>query len=225
MKAVVIGSTGATGKLIVKKLLALGHDVTAFARNPAAITETSEKLHVAEGDGRDSASLERAVRGQDAVLSAFGPRSLKSDDVQEVFMRNLVAAMTKEGVGRLVNLSAAGAGDSDRRVRELLHEVYEAALYAFEHRTEFGVRWQRLSEEVAARCRSRARSEFDLVRLRGESRKLLRSGAITSEQRERALNLAANELTDWLMAVEDALDELWRDTPVPTSNSLRRHLG
>jgi putative NAD(P)-binding protein len=65
---------------------------------------------VVQGDARDPESLERAVRGQDAVLVAFAPRSLKKDDVQEVLMRNLVAAMTKHGVTRLVNLSAWGSG-------------------------------------------------------------------------------------------------------------------
>ncbi|HXC62827.1 MAG TPA: NAD(P)-binding oxidoreductase, partial [bacterium] len=59
-----------------------------------------------------AASLDAAVAGQDAVLAAFGPRSLKKDDLQEVFDLNLTAAMRKQGVRRLVNLSAMGAGDS-----------------------------------------------------------------------------------------------------------------
>jgi uncharacterized protein YbjT (DUF2867 family) len=112
MRVLVIGSTGATGKIVVRKLLAAGHEVTAFARNPAAIAETSERLRVVQGDARDAASIVHAVRGQDAVVSVFGPRSFKAGDVQEVLMRNLVAAMEQEGVTRLVNLSAAGAGDS-----------------------------------------------------------------------------------------------------------------
>lgn len=112
MKILVIGSTGASGKIVVRKLLAAGHEVTAFARNPAVVKETSAKLQVVQGEARDAASLERAVRGHDAVMSVFGPRSLKADDLQEVLMRHLVAAMEKEGVRRLVNLSAAGAGDS-----------------------------------------------------------------------------------------------------------------
>ena len=65
-----------------------------------------------QGDALDQAALERALQGQDAVLSAFGPRSLKKTDVQERYMRALVAAMTKAGVKRLVNLSAMTAGDA-----------------------------------------------------------------------------------------------------------------
>ena len=47
------------------------------------------------------------------MLSAFGPRvTLKKDDLQELFMRNLTVAMAKTVMKRLSNLSAWGAGDS-----------------------------------------------------------------------------------------------------------------
>ncbi|MHB1843977.1 MAG: NAD(P)-dependent oxidoreductase [Deltaproteobacteria bacterium] len=112
MKILVIGATGATGQLAIPKLLAAGHEVTAFARRPEAVTTQHERLRVAQGDARDLASLERALAGQAAVFSSFGPRSFKRDDIQELFMKNLVAAMQKTGVKRLVNLSAWGASDS-----------------------------------------------------------------------------------------------------------------
>jgi uncharacterized protein YbjT (DUF2867 family) len=116
MKVLVIGATGATGVHAVKMLLAAGHEVTAFARNPAAVTETHAKLRVAQGDVRDAATLDAALQGQDAVLCAFGPRSLDRTDVQEVLFRNLVASMKKHGVRRIVNLSAWGSGDSAKHM-------------------------------------------------------------------------------------------------------------
>ena len=113
MKVLVIGATGLTGQIAVRRLLERGDEVTALARDPAAITAKHDRLRAAKGEARDTGSLEQAVQGQDAVLSAFGPRAaLKKDDIQEVFMRNLVAAMKKAGVKRLSNLSAWGAGDS-----------------------------------------------------------------------------------------------------------------
>jgi uncharacterized protein YbjT (DUF2867 family) len=112
MKVLVIGATGGTGRHAVRRLLERGDTVVAFARNPSDITERHERLEVVQGEARDAASVERAVQGVDAVLSAFGPRSLKKDDLQENFSRNLVAAMKKHGVRRVVNLSAWGAGDS-----------------------------------------------------------------------------------------------------------------
>lgn len=112
MKTLVIGATGLTGRLLIKKLLRNNYEITALARNPSDLKDVDGSIKVLKGDARDPESLERAIQGQDAVLSAFGPRSMKTDDLQEVFMRNLVAAMQKLGVKRLINLSALGAGDS-----------------------------------------------------------------------------------------------------------------
>ncbi|HTB33474.1 MAG TPA: NAD(P)H-binding protein [bacterium] len=123
MKVLVIGATGATGSIAVRLLLEAGHQVTAFVRDPAKFTVTHERLRVSVGDARDAASLDAAVAGQDAVLAAFGPRSLKRDDLQEAFNRNLSAAMRKQGVRRLVNLSAMGAGDSRPQAPWLFRSV------------------------------------------------------------------------------------------------------
>jgi uncharacterized protein YbjT (DUF2867 family) len=113
MKVLVIGATGLTGQIAVRRLLERGDEVTALVRAPVAVTVKHDRLRAAKGEARDADSLDRAVQGQDAVLSAFGPRAaFKKDDLQEVFMRNLVAAMERAGVKRLSNLSAWGAGDS-----------------------------------------------------------------------------------------------------------------
>ena len=101
-----------TGGIAVRRLLERGDEVSAFVRDPATFPMKHERLRAVRGDARDAASLERAVEGHDAVLSAFGPRSMKKDDLQEQFMQNLVGAMQKAGVKRLSNLSAWGAGDS-----------------------------------------------------------------------------------------------------------------
>ena len=112
MKVLVIGATGGTGQHGVRKLLDAGHMVTALVRNPAAFTQKHENLRVIQGDARDAAAVRSAVQGQDAVLAAFGPRSLFDRDVQQVFMGNLLTAMKEHKVRRLVNLSALGAGDT-----------------------------------------------------------------------------------------------------------------
>ena len=108
MKILVLGATGATGQQLLPRLLAAGHTVTALARTPASLTTTNANLRVVQGDVRDAAALDGVVAGQDAVMNAFGPRSLQPDDIQEVMMRNLIAAMNAHGVKRLVNLSAMG---------------------------------------------------------------------------------------------------------------------
>ncbi len=123
MKVLVIGATGATGVHAVKMLLAAGHEVTAYARNPASVTATHAKLRVSSGDARDAAALDAAMQGQEAVLCAFGPRSLEKTDIQDVLYRNIVASMKKHGVKRIVNLSAWGVGDSVKHM-SLIAKVF-----------------------------------------------------------------------------------------------------
>ncbi len=139
MKVLVIGATGGTGAHLVTKLLARGDEVTAFVRDPEKMTQKHERLSLAKGEARDAASLERAVIGHDAVMSAFGPRSFKKEDIQETFMKNLVGAMEKAGVKRLVNLSALGVGPSASQ-RSLILKVVVALvlknLYADKERGE-----------------------------------------------------------------------------------------
>jgi len=127
MKVLLIGATGGTGREILPRLLAAGHTVTALVRRPEAITTTHEHLVVMPGGVRDPDLVDRAVQGQDAVICAFGPRGLSKDDIQEVLMRNLVAAMTKNGVKRLVNLSAWGAQDAHKSI-SLLQVMLQGVL-------------------------------------------------------------------------------------------------
>jgi len=91
------------------------------------VSSTHEHLVVLPGGVRDPDLVDRAVEGQDAVICAFEPRALGKDDIQEVLMRNLVAAMTKRGVKRLVNLSAWGAQDMQKPV-SLMQVILQGVL-------------------------------------------------------------------------------------------------
>jgi uncharacterized protein YbjT (DUF2867 family) len=91
------------------------------------------------GGVRDPALVDRAVKGQDAVICAFGPRALGKDDIQQVLMRNLVAAMTKHGVKRLVNLSAWGAVETHKPIslmQTLLQGILLRNIFADKKRGE-----------------------------------------------------------------------------------------
>jgi uncharacterized protein YbjT (DUF2867 family) len=110
MKVLLIGATGATGSELLPLLLAAGHAVTAFVRSPEKVVSKSDKLNIVVGEVRDAAALKAVAAGQEAVLVAFGPRSLAKSDLQETLMRNLVEAVQDQGVRRIVNLSAWGAG-------------------------------------------------------------------------------------------------------------------
>ena len=139
MKILLIGATGGTGQEILPRLLSAGHTVTALVRRPDAITTKHEHLVVMPGGVRDPDLVDSAVQGQDAVICAFGPRALGKDDIQEVLMRNLVAAMTKRGVKRLVNLSAWGAQDTQKSIslmQVILQKVILRNIFADKMRGE-----------------------------------------------------------------------------------------
>lgn len=111
MKVVIFGATGGTGRHLVEQAYALGHEVTAFTRNPARL-EPFEELEVVRGDVLDPAAVSRAVRGQDAVIVALGGRASGDCRVRSEGTANVVRAMLEHGVRRLIAVSSFGVGDS-----------------------------------------------------------------------------------------------------------------
>jgi putative NADH-flavin reductase len=102
MKIVVFGATGSTGKNVVERALAGGHDVVAVARRPEAVA-AQPRLTVQKGDVTDAESVAAAVAGADAVISAIGPA--KNGDPGTLIstgVKNIVAGCSKHGVRRLV---------------------------------------------------------------------------------------------------------------------------
>jgi len=110
MNILIVGSTGTIGRELVKQALASGHAVTAFVRDPAKLKITDQTLTVARGDVMDPASIEQVMPGQDAVLCALGAGS--KGGVRATGTRNIIEAMQKCGIKRLVCLSSLGVGES-----------------------------------------------------------------------------------------------------------------
>ncbi len=110
MKLIVFGATGGTGQQLVTQALAQGHQVTAFARRPEAVTNRNPALTVVQGDILDKEAVREAVAGQDVVLSALGTRS--GPAVLPEGTRAILEAMKEHGVQRSLWVSSFGAGDS-----------------------------------------------------------------------------------------------------------------
>ena len=110
MKLVVLGATGATGVEIVGQAIKRGHAVTALVRSPDRLKLFAGQITVRQGDLLSTSDLERVIQGQDAVLSAFGPRvPLAKTDVHllEEFAGALTKAMLHTNVRRVVVESVA----------------------------------------------------------------------------------------------------------------------
>jgi putative NADH-flavin reductase len=122
MKLAVFGPTGGTGRRLVERAIAEGHDVTAFARDPSRITARHERLRVVVGDAFDPASVREAVAGNEAVISVLGSRQPSNPlhprrpgdphGVGSVGSENIVTAMKEHGLRRFVCQTAWGVGES-----------------------------------------------------------------------------------------------------------------
>ncbi|HEV2803519.1 MAG TPA: SDR family oxidoreductase [Chthoniobacterales bacterium] len=117
MHVLVIGATGGTGRELVQQALGQGHQVTAFVRDPAKLQIEHANLRIAQGDVLDYATVEAAMREQDAVLSALGhTRFLGPTRIQSDGMRNILRAMAACDVPRLICETALGLGNTAGRL-------------------------------------------------------------------------------------------------------------
>ena len=107
-KLTIVGASGRTGIPLVNDALAVGHDVTAFVRDPAKLGIQHERLQVAQGDIRDAQAVSAAIAGADAVLSVIGQTRPATDNLLATAVQNIVQAMDEHHVRRFVYLTGAG---------------------------------------------------------------------------------------------------------------------
>lgn len=111
MKIVVFGASGGTGVEIVRQALDAGHAVTAFVRNPSKLDIRHANLVIVQGDVMDAVAVEKAVAGQEAVISALGPTRPPVPGMMETAAKNIVAAMKQARIRRLISTTGAGVRD------------------------------------------------------------------------------------------------------------------
>jgi putative NADH-flavin reductase len=112
LKIAIFGATGKVGRHLLGQALERGGEVTVLARDASKLsTSRHERLKVVQGDVLVPNDVEQAVEGTDAILSALGHASTSPRDVLTEGTKNIVAAMSKHGVRRLVSLTGAGVRD------------------------------------------------------------------------------------------------------------------
>ncbi|TGE14107.1 NAD(P)-dependent oxidoreductase [Hymenobacter elongatus] len=159
------GGSGLTGQEFLKLALQHGYPVSALARTPAKIPQTSPNLQVVPGDVLNAEDVSSIVRGADIVVSLFGQVKNSPKDVQTRGTAHIVAAMQQHGVRRIISLSGGGlpyAEDqpqlADRLIRGIMrlavpHVLTDAQSHADVLRAS-GLDWEivrgpRLTTEVA----------------------------------------------------------------------------
>lgn len=127
MKLLVLGATGRTGAIFVKKALDQGHQVTALVRG--AGTTVDPRARIVSGDVTDSTVLAAAARGHDAVASTLGVKNARETPTLITdTVRALIASAKTSGVDRLVIVSAFGVGDSLAKASFVVSPIFRTVL-------------------------------------------------------------------------------------------------
>jgi len=118
-RVLIIGASRGIGLEACQQALDAGHEVRAFARSADGIRLSSPRLEKVHGDALNSADVQAAMKGTDAVIQSLGvgPRDLfRPVSLFSEATRVLIAAMTAEGVSRLICVTGFGAGDSRSKI-------------------------------------------------------------------------------------------------------------
>lgn len=117
----VTGASGNIGGHIARQLLAAGHAVRVFARDPDRLGELAERVEIARGDFSRPDALGAAALGTKAVFLNTGPNPPE--------LPALLAALKANGAPRVVFLSSILAGDPEFFLGRM-HRANEEALSA-----------------------------------------------------------------------------------------------
>ncbi len=150
MKVLILGATGGTGRALVEQALEQGHVVTALARNPAKIQTTHANLRVVKGDILTYPSVEAAVDGQDAVLSALGSRVrweviviaalLAQVFVKETMLSRTLSDLIQFGAPLLAALIVSGKNSTlSEDTKNIVHAMKKLGVRRFVCESSLGV--------------------------------------------------------------------------------------
>lgn len=114
MNVTIFGATGGVGSKVVEELRSRGHSVTAYVRNPGKVpADWGDTVTVVTGELSDTAAVDRAVQGAEAVISALGPSmDHKTTGLPLVDgTRTIITAMQQHGVRRYVGIATPSVLD------------------------------------------------------------------------------------------------------------------
>ncbi len=124
MKILLLGATGRTGQLILRKALDDGHQVVALVREPDKLERSGADL--VTGSPYDHPALVRqAMTGCDAVVNTLNVSRTSDNpwsklrsplDMISKSVKHALIGMEQNGVRRIVSLSTQGAGDSKEQM-------------------------------------------------------------------------------------------------------------
>lgn len=192
MKIVVFGANGKVGSKIVAKLLDGGHSVNAFVHSDN-YSNDHNNIKVIQGDIHDAKSVQAAVAGCDAVVSALGSWNTATKDIQVEGMRNIIPAMQTNKIDRIISLTGSGARDSTDKNN----------LFATLNRLAILV--------VANKVFKDGENHIGLLRKSGLAWTVVRSPAMVESAKKPGFKLSAKAPSPWATIVRDDVAQSMSD--------------
>lgn len=112
-RVTVFGASGAIGALVVERLVANGHPVTVYVRDPAKLAVLDPAVRVMVGPIADAGAIRAAIAGSAAVISALGPSMDPRTKGHPLVAgtQHIVDGMLAEGVTRYVGMATPSVAD------------------------------------------------------------------------------------------------------------------
>jgi putative NADH-flavin reductase len=111
MRITIFGATGETGRMLTQQALVKGHEVVAYARNPAKLEIKDNRLKIVQGELQNQTAIEDTLKGSDAVISVLGPTGASKGLPISKGMQNILQAMKKYGLKRIIATATPSAAD------------------------------------------------------------------------------------------------------------------
>ena len=108
MQITVFGANGKVGSLIVQIGLNNGYKVIAFIHGTTNFSSNAN-LRIFQGNIYDAKQVAEAIHGSDVVISALGSWGNPKKDILTAGMHNIIPAMQKQNIKRIVSLTGADA--------------------------------------------------------------------------------------------------------------------
>lgn len=107
------GATGPTGRHIIEEALKQGYNLSVYTRDAKKLASFAGRIEIVVGDLQDQSAIAKCIQGANAVISALGPNSLKVQGDKPVMhgLSNIIVAMKRAGVRRLIQISTAAYRD------------------------------------------------------------------------------------------------------------------
>ncbi len=110
MKVALIGASGFVGSAILNELLQRGYHVAAIVRNPEKIKH-AENVSAIKANVLNESEVEKAVKGQEAVISAYNAGWTNPNLYDEYLngAQAIQAGVKKSGIRRFIVVGGAGS--------------------------------------------------------------------------------------------------------------------